>query len=286
MLLAALSIAAIALLFIGNFEGNFVRIFSTFVIFAVFVLLTALDTRLDQPGNWYAPVALLANSYILAVVLIVTWVGEYRPFTLGWAIFWKGLAVIFVARLVLLCCQLLLNISGGRHRVLVSFAFITSMLAVIAGIMFTAPMAIEVFEVRIPEMYWRIAVAALLLTALGLSITLLLRWFYGAPEREALRQHREAARLAQAQYYAHYPQQAGYQYQQVAPAYGAAQPQTQLQPQAQLQPQTQVAPPLVAPQAQATGVQAWPTFADGSPLPIGPDGQPDFRAPGAPARPQ
>src|SRR5690606_22157126 len=66
ILLAGLTVASISLLFIGDFEGKFERVFSTFVLFAVFVLLTALDTRREQKSEWYAPVALIANSYILA----------------------------------------------------------------------------------------------------------------------------------------------------------------------------------------------------------------------------
>ena len=73
ILLAALSIASISLLFIGDFEGKFERVFSTFIAFAIFVALTGFDTRRGQRNEWYPPVALLANSYILALLLIVVW---------------------------------------------------------------------------------------------------------------------------------------------------------------------------------------------------------------------
>lgn len=266
VLLAALSIAAISLLFLGSFEGNFVRILSTFVIFAVFVLLTALDTHLDKRSTWYAPVALIGNSYILAVVLIVTWMSPYEPFFLGWAIFWKALYVIVATRVVILCCQLLIGMGDRYPAALNAFAFITSILAVISGILFTAPVAIEVFDITIPDLYWRFAVAALLLTALGLAITLLLRWSYGASDREAARQAREAQRAQQLPYAPIPPQPA---------------PVQQLAPQPVL---AQAAPAPSQPNAQ-DGRLPWPTFADGRPLPIGPDGQPDFSVPGAPAAP-
>lgn len=280
ILLAALSIAAIALLFIGDFDGKFVRILSTFVIFAVFVLLTALDTRLDQRSNWYAPVALIANSYILALVLIVSWMTEYQPFFLGWTIFWKAVLVILVTRVVILCCQLLLGMGDGRPQALGAFAFVTSILAVVSGILFTAPVAIETFDITIPDLYWRIAVAALLLTALGLSITLLLRWSYGASDREAARQRREAERAAQ---------QAAQQSQlaafatsaQAVPAPAAAAQSVQGAQAAIQQPAQPQPAPAAIPQS-APQLRPWPTFADGRPLPVGPDGQPDFSVPGAP----
>lgn len=295
VLLAALSIAAIALLFVGSFEGNFVRILATFVIFAVFVLLTALDTHLDKRSDWYAPVALIGNSYILAVVLIVTWMSPYEPFFLGWAIFWKALYVIVATRVVILCCQLLIGMGDRYPAALNIFAFITSMLAVVSGILFTAPVAIEVFEITIPDLYWRIAVAALLLTALGLAITLLLRWSYGSSDREAARRARDAQRAQYQQQLAYaaagpapQPMPQSVPVQQTAPvqqSIPAPQPQpAQAQP-AQSEP-AQSAPAQPAPPVpDADGRLPWPTFADGRPLPIGPDGQPDFSVPGAPQRP-
>lgn len=254
ILLAALSIAAIALVFIGDFEGKVERITATFLIFAVFVGLTAADTNWGQRSSWYAPVALIANSYILALLLIVTWMSKGDYF-LGWTIFWKSVVVIGVTRLVVGCCQLLLGMGEGKPEALGRFSFVTSVLAVLSGILFTAPLAIEVFDVVVPDLYWKIAVAALLLTALGLAITLLLRWSYGSQDRENARQ----ARQAQA------ARQAG-AYQGAVPAPLVAQPQVQPQPGRQLLP--------------------WPTFADGRPLPVGPDGQPDFNVPGAPRPPQ
>lgn len=295
VLLAALSIAAISLLFVGSFEGNFVRILATFVIFAVFVLLTALDTHLDKRSDWYAPVALIGNSYILAVVLIVTWMSPYEPFFLGWAIFWKALYVIVATRVVILCCQLLIGMGDRYPAALNIFAFITSMLAVVSGILFTAPVAIEVFEITIPDLYWRIAVAALLLTALGLAITLLLRWSYGSSDREAARRARDAQRAQYQQQLAYaaagpapQPMPQSVPVQQTAPvqqSIPAPQPQpAQAQP-AQSEP-AQSAPAQPAPPVpDADGRLPWPTFADGRPLPIGPDGQPDFSVPGAPQRP-
>lgn len=243
-LLAGLTIASISLLFIGDFEGKFERVFSTFALFAVFVLFTALDTRRGQKSEWYAPVALIANAYILGLLLIVIWMTPYASFGLMFEIFWKSLFVILVTRLVIICCQLLLK-TGDRLPVAVTrFAFITSILAVLAGILFTAPVGIEAFDLTVPDMYWKIATALLILTALGLSITLLLRWSYSAQDRDAAR----AARV-------HQPRQ----------AYPARQ-----------------AAPYVAQTPQGMPLLPWPTFADGRPLPARADGQPDFTVPGAP----
>ncbi|WP_024356496.1 hypothetical protein [Leucobacter chironomi] len=248
ILLAALTIASISLLFIGDLEGKFERVFSTFVLFAVFVLLTALDTRREQRSEWYAPVALIANAYILGLLLIVIWMTPYQPFGLVLEIFWKSVFVILVTRLVILCCQLLLGMSAKLPVVVTRFAFVTSVLAVLSGILFTAPVGIEAFDLHIPDLYWKIATALLILTALGLSITLLLRWSFGSAAREAARGARSAA-------------------------LPSAQP---VQPyRAQPQPAAiQQAPRAESPQP----LLPWPTFPDGRPLPAGADGQPDFSA--------
>ncbi|MBP1327021.1 hypothetical protein JOF28_002253 [Leucobacter exalbidus] len=256
ILLAGLTIASISLLFIGDFEGKFERVFSTFVLFAVFVLFTAIDTRRGQKSEWYAPVALIANAYILALLLIVIWMTPYTSYGLMFEIFWKSLLVIAVTRLVIVCCQLLLKTGNQLPAVVTRFAFITSVLAVLAGILFTAPVGIEAFDLTVPDVYWKISTALLILTALGLSITLLLRWSYGAGEREAAR---EADRLA------------------AAAGYGAGSPYR-----AQAAPGYPVQPQAAVPQGAA--LLPWPTFADGRPLPAGPDGQPDFSVPGAPLR--
>ncbi|MBK0417792.1 hypothetical protein JD276_01920 [Leucobacter sp. CSA1] len=252
ILLAALSIASISLLFIGDFEGKFERVFATFFLFAVFVLLTAFDTRREVRSEWYAPVALIANAYILGLLLIVIWMNPYDPFWLVGSIFWKSVLVIVVTRAVILCCQLLIGSSGRFPPVVGRFAFVTSVLAVLSGILFTAPVGIDLFDVDIPELYWKIATATLILVALGIAITLLLRWSYGAQAREAARSQRQAARAAQQAHQVH-------QVQAV---------------QAPQQHSQQAYPPQGAPAQQE--LLPWPTFADGTPLPVGPDGQPDF----------
>lgn len=255
-LLAVVSIASIALLFLGDFEGKFERVFSTFILFAVFTTFTALDTRRETRSEWYAPVALIANTYILGLALIVIWITPY-DFTLIFTIFWKSIFIIGVTRIVILGCELLLRLGNNRPAPLGRFAFITSVLAVLSGILFTAPTGIEAFKVTIPDLYWKIAVATLILTALGLAITLLLRWNYAAEERDA----RRAA----------------------APAQPAPLPQVQPLPLAQYpagqypgqqDPALAPAPQIAA--AQQPELLPWPLFADGTPLPADANGQPDF----------
>lgn len=260
ILLAALTIASISLLFIGDFEGRFERVFSTFTLFMIFVLLTAFDTRRGQSTDWYAPVALIANAYILGLGLIVIWVTPYYPFELLWEIMWKSVVVILVARVTILACQLLLKAAANQPISVGRFAFVTSVLAVFSGVLYTAPIGIDAFGLYVPDLYWRIATALLILTGLSLSITLLLRWFYTADDRAARKRT-----IPQAP-----PYQAGASGAEVVDSPGVSGTVSQAVPVEQ-QPSPQSAP-------QQTELLPWPLFADGRPYPAGPDGQPDFEA--------
>lgn len=269
ILLIGLTLASISLLFIGDFEGRFERIFSTFALFAVFVVLTAIDTTRERTNEWYAPVALIANTYILGLLLVVIWMTPYDPFALVLEIFWKSFLVILVTRLVILCCELLLRSGDAEDEAGNRFAFITSALAVLAGILFTAPVGIEAFSLHVPDLYWKIATAVLILTALGLSVTLLLRWANSSEERAAKRQAAVAERVAN------------------DAAQAAAAPVAPQAPAQVLSTTTAVPDAEVAQQPAPTQVLLpWPTFADGRPIPARPDGQPDFSVPGAPLPPQ
>lgn len=267
ILLSALTVASIALVFIGDFDGKFERVFSTFLLFALFVVLTALDTSRQQRSEWYSPVALIANAYILGLLLIVIWMTEYDPFWLGWEIFWKSLLVVAVVRVVILGAQLLLMLGHRLPEMVTRFAFVTSVLGVLSGILFTAPVGISAFDITIPELYWKISTATLILTALGLAITMLLRWAFRSEIRDQKRALRDEQRAALFGAQMSGAQVSGAQMSGTE-AYSASASQQSAATQSAL-PQAQQA-------SQQPELLPWPTFADGTPLPSGPDGQPDF----------
>lgn len=323
-LLIGLTLASISLLFLGDFQGRFERVFSTFALFAVFVVLTAIDTSREKRNEWYAPVALIANTYILGLLLIVIWMTPYTSFGLMLEIMWKSILVIVVTRLVIICCEVLLRSGEKTGGVSVIFAFATSVLAIISGILFTAPTGVEAFNVRTTDMYWKVATSVLILTALGLSITLLLRWSGKSDARAARRAAAAAVSgghphqapyttqepyIPQAQNpgqpHPHYPQpHAQYPGQHVGhypqppvqfpasqqPQMDQVQPhedqvQSQVEQQQLQQPHTEQQQQPQSPPAEAGELLPWPTFADGRPIPARPDGQPDFSVPGAPLPP-
>lgn len=303
ILLIGLTVASISLLFIGDFQGRFERVFSTFALFATFVVLTAIDTSRERKNDWYAPVALIANTYILGLLLIVIWMTPFNSFSLLFDIVWKSIFVIVVIRLVIICCELLLRSGSKGGGVTARFAFITSILAMLSGILFTAPTGVAAFNLEIPDLYWKISTALLILTALGVSVTLLLRWSASSEDREERRNAaRAAANAAPLPYVAGQPYNSGQSFAPTRPVGSApdssfAQPNgaaqviapVQLDNPVQQLPATgypvasapQVAPGAVTESAPAEEqLLPWPTFADGQPFPAGPDGQPDFAAAG------
>src|SRR5699024_2887203 len=188
--LTVVTVLSISLLFIGDFEGRFERVFSTLSLFTVFVLLTMFDTRKGRKNDWYAPVALIANTYILGLLLIVIWVTPYDPFALLVFISWQSIYVIVVTRLVVWGVELLLRRGNGTQPSQQLWSQITSILGLLTLILFTAPLGIQAFQIEVPELFWKFAVAALILTGLGVAVTLLLSWFFRAPKpaRQAYRQ--------------------------------------------------------------------------------------------------
>ncbi len=248
-LLVAVTIGAIAMIFVGDLEGKGLRIAWTFVIFGVFVTYTAFDGSRDYRNDWYGPAALIANVYFLGVSLTVIWVTRYMPFGLGWTIFWKVLGVGIVMRLLLLACQWLLGGELRRPQLVTAAAGATAVLMILTGALFTVPAAVSAFEIVIPELYWKIAVSVLILSALGLSIFVLLRWHFRKEIREMnpgyfLGKARRLMKRNSAPAVVHAPR---------------PEPEKELLP--------------------------WPRFEDGTPLPALPNGQPDFSVPGAPYPP-
>lgn len=301
-MLIVITLLAIVMLFVDQIDAKFARVFATFLLFVVFSVFTAVDTSRHRVSDWYEPVALIANSYILAILLAVIWVTPNHSL-LFMEIFWKSLFVIVVVRIVLIFSELLMTVSARAGETVLRFAFISSALAVLSGILFTAPAGVDAFGLVIPDLYWRISVAILILTALGLSVTLLLRWAYGSDERAARRQQafeaqQHATQQATAYRAAHPGGVAHVAAVSVAidsqvPSAQAATPAPAATPaivpvahEIPVDPATQQAaapvesvPAAPAAAAAPAGLLPWPRYADGSPLPIGPDGQPDFTAP-------
>ena len=71
--LVGLTLLTIVALFIDSIDNKGGRIFLTFVVFGIFVGLTALDTLKSTERRWYPPTALLSNGIFLGASLLTIW---------------------------------------------------------------------------------------------------------------------------------------------------------------------------------------------------------------------
>lgn len=260
--LIALTVLTIAALFIDSIEDKGSRIFLTFIVFGIFVGLTALDTLKSTEREWYPPTALLSNGIFLGASLLTIWLSPANFF--GFVV--PVLSLVFLFALILRAGIFLGFLAmdavdkertGGRS---VDSAERGSSLAATwlgngAAVLFTAYLAATTILAKREmtydlatfwDIYLKISTAVLILAGLTLSVSLLLRWFFGADE------HKAQAELRTASVSAYSP--------------NASQPA----------PSEPVAPQLQ--QALQRELLPWPTFANGQPFPADKQGLPDFEA--------
>lgn len=305
--LVAVTLITIVALFVDNIEGKGIKITLTFVIFAMFVGLAALDTLKGSKRSWYAPAAFLSNTVFLGASILTVWLtpGIYFGFT-AVAIF-HILVYLAILRAGLFFGMLAMNAidreeAGGRKLELYEnkSSLWAAWLGGIAAALFVVYIAanqiltgraINYSLFAFWDIYLKLSTAVLILAGLSLSISFLLRWFFGADERALKRAHYAGQAHLRSDWEA---QNRGYGENQW-PA-----PQGQMPawptPGAGDQMPTWPAPTAATPVAtqQSQGLLPWPTFDDGRPFPMGSDGQPDFEAakreaapePQAPGTPQ
>ena len=287
-LLAVVTVITVVLIFIGDFESQAPRVVWTVVVFLAFTALLALDLVLSRRSATPLVIGVVANTYLLAVLMIAIWVrgtagtagdlsgtgGDAFPepdYGAGW-LFAELLGIVLLTLLVVRAAAAgawgLISI-GKRSAT--QFGRVLGLVAAgllgLVGVLLTLHFAIDAFGIDVGEWYWRSTVAAIVVTALASSVTVLLFWNrrnLDWQEAEARGEHVRPAPVAQAP-----SQQQAWPQQQAAPLQQQAWPQ---------QGWPQQAATAAQPTAQpgAGGLLPWPTHPDGTPYPMGPDGQPVF----------
>lgn len=259
-LLVLVTIGAVILLFVGDFSYRSSRVFATLLVFALFTALTGYDTRASLTSRtYYTPFALFANVYMLSLSLIVIWVrAEPRWVPMFFLFTGVVLYVFALARVALLGASFLLTAQQQGKQLLTMAAVAASVLLAAAAVLFTIPMGLWAFAIRVPDLYWRISIAVLIITALAIAVTSLLFWAATAGQREARRLDRGAPYGGRGLAPRDWP----------PPAPQRPQPVLQT-PQPQQTPHPQQTPPSLRP---------WPIMPSGRPVPSLPNGQPDLNA--------
>lgn len=253
--LVVLTGLTIVALFVDSIEDKGSRIFLTFLVFAAFIGLTALDTLRTTNREWYPPAALLSNGIFLGASLLSVWLTS-AGYIFPAAVIFQILIYAVLLRSALYIGFLAMNavdnptgrpIESTERNSSIIASWLVNIAAVLYVIYLSANLIIgsRIMSLDLSnfwDVYLKISTAVLILAGLALSISLLLRWFFGADERKL--KHEQA--LAN------------------APVQPVAQPPV---PRPQVQPVPQ---PLLP----------WPTFPDGAPFPSNAQGQPDFEAAG------
>ncbi|HET8868264.1 MAG TPA: hypothetical protein VFM87_08010 [Agrococcus sp.] len=315
-LLAIVTIITVVLIFVGDFESQAPRVVWTVVVFLAFTALLALDLVLARRSATPLVIGVAANTYLLAVLMIAIWVrggrtgGTVDDFEFGsegW-LFAQLLGIVLLTILVVRAAAAgawgLINLgkaSGTQFgRVL---GLVAASLLGLVGVLLTLHFAIDAFGIDVGEWYWRSTVAAIVVTALASSVTVLLFWNRrnldwqeaesrgeharplvpagqvpppGAPQSAAAAAAAAAAAGAPSAWPAQQPAPAGQWAQQPWPGQQPAAPQAPPHAAPAAAPTAAQWPGQVPQQPDANGLLPWPTYPDGTPYPMGPDGQPVF----------
>lgn len=256
--LIAITLLAIIMLFIDPIEERGGRLFSTFILFAGFVGLTAADTLKANSRSWYPPAALLSNTVFLAASILIIWLTSSNYFSIVFASISMMLTFLLILRLGILLSLLAMNSLDKEQskrpvdKLEVYSSVSAAWLGNTAAVLFVGYMTLqEIINSKnivkydsFWDLYLKMSTVILIMAGLALSISLLLRWFFGAELRKT-----QQAELR--------VRQQKIQEENVA-----------LQNQAV---KTSSAP------APSQELLPWPTFEDGTPYPALANNQPDFK---------
>lgn len=266
-LLAIVTVITVVLIFVGDFESQASRVVWTVVVFLAFTALLALDLVLARRSATPLIIGVAANVYLLAVLMIAIWVkgaagvdrDAWEDDFLFAELFGVVLLTILVVRAAAAGAWGLIRLGDrGRASMARVIGLVAAGLLGLVGVLLTLHFAIDAFGVDVGEWYWRATVAAIVVTALAASITVLLYWNrrnIDWQEAEARGEHARPVLPGGQQWPAQQPAWTG---------------QPMPMPQQPMQQKMQPAP------VPHGGLLPWPTYADGTPLPMGPDGQPVF----------
>lgn len=190
VLLVLVTLLTIVLVFVGDIETQAARVVWTVVALVGFTALLALDLALSRRSSVPLVIGVAANVYLLAILMLATWVDarsavveptdpygyEYEP-PLGIALLGVYLLAFVVVRTAAAGAWALVALGRrGELPVARAIGLIAASLLGLAAVLLTLHLAIDAFGVEVGDLYWRLAVAVVVLAALAACITALLYW--------------------------------------------------------------------------------------------------------------
>lgn len=240
--LIAAALVCVVWVLVGDSNGIVGQAFLTILLLAGFAGIAILESALAARRQaWFTLASMLSWVLALLVGAFMIWMPEAPgAYAVGIERFFKFLLILLILQGALLHIRLFTKAFARYQTTFTSVvAYVTMGLLVILGIMLILPLMLAEFFDFLP-IYWRVVVALAILVAVGTALVPLVNALF-APKKP-----RPVDQAPAGQY-----------------AYGSAYA-------ASATPQA----PEAAPQPQA-----WPTYADGrTPLPVLPDGSPDWNA--------
>lgn len=240
--LIAAAIVCVIWVLLGEQNGIVGRAFLTILLLVAFAGVTILDAHLaPRRPAWLALASM--GSWVAALLIgaVMIWMPE-RYSLVGFSRFVQFLLIVLILQLVLLHVRLYLKAFQRYDTAFTrTVAIVTITLVVALAVLLIIPLMLGEY-LDLADIYWRVTVAVAILAAVGTALIPLVNALF-APKKP---------RMA-----APYPGPYG-----VAPVPAA--------------PQQLAAQPEAAPQQE---LLPWPNYVDGvTPLPMLPDGSPDWNA--------
>ncbi|GAA1637523.1 hypothetical protein [Microbacterium flavum] len=270
--LIAAALVCVVWVLIGDDNGIIGKAFLTIVLLAAFAAVAIAESHLaSHRPAWLALTSMVSWVIILLIGAFLIWMPLSSSFGIGAERFFRFVLIVLIIQGALLHVRLFV-IASARHQTTFTtvVTYVTIGLVGILAVMLVLPLVTqEVVDYR--PLYWRVVVALAILAAVGTALVPLVNALM-APKRP--RAHALAPYGQQPSGQQPYGQQPYGQQPYGQQPYGQ-QPYGQ-QPYGQ-QPSGQQ--PTALPLAPQAAPLPWPTFADGvTPLPVLPDGTPDWNA--------
>lgn len=240
--LIAAAIVCVVWVLLGDSNGIVGRAFLTILLLAAFAGISILEASLaSRRPAWFALASIVSWVVALIIGAFMIWMPEAAgDYGVGAERFFKFLLILLILQGALLHIRLYAKAFARYQTTFTSIVtYVTMGLVVILAVMLIIPLMLEEF-IEFRDIYWRVLVSVAILAAVGTALVPLVNALF-APKKERA---------------------------QVAAPYGAQAYAGSGQPDGAAYLTSATAP-----------AQAWPTYADGrTPLPVMPDGSPDWNA--------
>ncbi|RKS93185.1 hypothetical protein DEU37_0585 [Microbacterium sp. AG790] len=282
--LIAAALVCVVWVLIGDSNGIVGKAFLTILLLAGFAGVAIAESNMAQNRpTWLALTSMISWVLILLVGAFLIWMPTSGYFGVGAERLFKFIVIALIVQGALLHARLFLKAFQRHQTTFTSIVtYVTIGLVVILMVMLVLPLMTDEFVTYRP-LYWRVVVALAILSAVGTALLPLVNALF-APKRPRphLAAPYGAAPYGAAPYGAAPYGAAPYgaapygsaPLSVAAPAAPAPAPAAPAQPAA-----APAQPPAPAPAPAPAASAPWPTFADGvTPLPVFPDGSPDWNA--------